>query len=157
MASHNYKLYLYFIIARASRALSNIASDYAVNKLRKYDFLPGQSGCLPHFLLCFPSYSSSPFFLSLPSLACLILLLLLLATLELCSSWRHFRARWRAPLLLLDEWAGGVPRCLCWHLLALGRSSSSSVGPVVPVGSAAAAVEPVFVFFNLLHGESDVN
>lgn len=51
MASHNYKLYLYFIIARASRALSNIASDYAVNKLRKYDFLPGQSGCLPHFLL----------------------------------------------------------------------------------------------------------
>lgn len=47
MASHNYKLYLYFIIARASRALSNIASDYAVNKLRKYDFLPGQSGCPP--------------------------------------------------------------------------------------------------------------
>lgn len=103
MASHNYKLYLYFIIARASRALSNIASDYAVNKLRKYDFLPGQSACLPHFLLFplfFPSYFSSSSFRSLPSLVCLILLLLLLATLELCSSWRHFRARWRAPLLL---------------------------------------------------------
>lgn len=46
-----------------------------------------------------------------------------------------------------------MPRCLCWHLLALCRSS---VGPLVPV-AAAAAVEPVFVFFNLLHGESDVN
>lgn len=76
MASHNYKLYLYFIIARASRALSNIASDYAVNKLRKYDFLPGQSGCpplpspsaSPELPLCFLSYlpSSSFAFSSLP-------------------------------------------------------------------------------------------
>lgn len=138
MASHNYKLYLYFIIARASRALSNIASDYAVNKLRKYDFLPGQSGChslpsptaSPLLLLFFPSYFSSPSIPSLSALACLILLLLLLATLELCSSWRHFRARWRVPLLLFCQWAGGACQGACagiyWRWAAAAPSAAAA-------------------------------
>lgn len=38
-------------------------------------------------------------------------------------------------------------------VLVLAFIGTGPVGPVVPVG----AVVPVFVFFNLLHGESDVN
>lgn len=132
MASHNYKLYLYFIIARASRALSNIASDYAVNKLRKYDFLPGQSGCpplpspsaSPELPLCFLSYfpSASFAFSSLPH--------------PVASAVGHVRimivmAALPSPLacpivVVLPVGGGGVPRCLCWHLLALAAPSAAA-------------------------------
>lgn len=50
------------------------------------------------------------------------------------------------------EWAGcGAAKAA--KVLVLAFIGTGPVGPVVPVG----AVVPVFVFFNLLHGESDVN
>lgn len=156
MASHNYKLYLYFIIARASRALSNIASDYAVNKLRKYDFLPGQSGChslpsptaSPELPLCFLSYFSSSSF----AFSCLphpvasavghVRIMLVMAALPSPLAY---------PIVVVLPVGGGRAKVLVLAFIGAGPQQQRWAC------RACAAVEPVFVFFNLLHGESDVN